>query len=155
MKNRRIIITVLFALLSISLYSQEFSVSGIVKSDKGEPISFATVHQKNGRRHVYTDNKGEYSLKLYKGKTTLTFSCLGYATKEIEIDLTTDRRELIVTLQEMSLSLDEVVVVAKSVENKSGTSVYEIGEQAIKQVQAMNLSDVLTLLPGKKYLPLR
>lgn len=153
MKNQRTILIILFTFLSISLYSQEFSVSGIVKSEKGEPISFVSVHQKDSRRHVYTDNKGEYSIKLFKGKTTLIFSCLGYETKEIEIDIVTDRRELIVTLQETSLSLDEVTIVAKSVENKSGTSVYEIGEQAIKQVQAMNLSDVLTLLPGKKIAP--
>ncbi|MFA6770808.1 MAG: TonB-dependent receptor, partial [Bacteroidales bacterium] len=153
MKNQRTIVTILFALLSISLYSQEFSVSGIVKSDKGEPIYFATVHQKDGSRHTMTDEKGFFKIKLSKGKSTLVVSCMGYAHKEMHVNVTKDIEELKVTLKELTLSLNEVVVNATAVESKSGTGVYEIGEQAIKQVQAMNLSDILKLLPGKQFTP--
>lgn len=153
MKNQRTILIILFTFLSISLYSQEFSVSGIVKSEKGEPIYFATIHQKDGDRHTMSDENGSFKIKLSKGKVVLVFSSMGYASKEIPFDVNQDIKGIEVKLKELSLNLDEVVVIAKSVESKSGTSVYEIGEQAIKQVQAMNLADVLSLLPGKRITP--
>lgn len=46
--------------------------------------------------------------------------------------------------------MKDVVVTARQVESKEGTSSYRIDDQAIKQIQAMNLQDVLSLLPGKK-----
>ena len=153
MKNKTLTILALIIIYPAILIGQDFYVSGTVKSNKGEPIYLATISQKDGNRHAYTGEKGDFSIKLPKGKSTLIFSCMGFASIELEVNLLKDQKDVQIILKEVSLSLDEIVVVAKSVENKSGTSVYEIGEQAIKQVQATNLSDVLSLLPGKKITP--
>lgn len=153
MKNFTTLFIILSLFFSTSLWGQEYKLSGVVLSDKGEPIYLATVHQKEGSRYVYTNEKGAFTIKLSKGKSILVFSCMGYAPVEMEFSMIADKGDLKVVLKELSLSLDEVTVVAKSVENKAGTSVYEIGEQAIKQVQATNLGDVLSLLPGKKITP--
>lgn len=151
--NRKSVLLILLLFTPLFVLGQEFVVSGNLKSDKGEPLYFATVHQKDGNRYVYSNEKGDFQITLPKGRVTLLFSSIGFAQQEFVFELNQDIKGLEIELKEQSLSLDEVTIVAKSVENKSGTSVYEIGEQAIKQVQAMNLGDVLTLLPGKKIVP--
>jgi outer membrane receptor protein involved in Fe transport len=87
------------------------------------------------------------------GSSVLIVTSLGYKKQERKLELTQDINQVNFVLLESALSLDEVIVSAEVVESKSGTSVYEIGEQAIKQVQAMNLSDVLSLLPGRSISP--
>lgn len=144
---------VLPLLVPVVLFAQSFTLKGVIKGSNGEGIYLATVHEKDGSRHAYTDEKGHFTITLPKGKTLLTFSCMGYDPVDREFVVGKNIDNIEVTLKELSLGLDEVVVTARSVENKAGTSVYEIGEQAIKQVQATNLSDVLQLLPGKKITP--
>ncbi len=153
MKNLSLSLSFLLIFIPFSLFGQDYKVEGMVKNEKGEAIYFASVHQKDGVRHSYTDENGLFGINLGKGKTVLVVSCMGYASHELELDIQKNVKDIVVVLKELTLSLDEVVVSAKSVESKSGTSVYEIGEQAIKQVQAMNLADVLSLLPGKRITP--
>lgn len=43
-----------------------------------------------------------------------------------------------------------VLIISTAVNSNKGTSVYRVDDQAIKQIQAMNLNDILSLLPGNK-----
>ncbi|MGE0092642.1 MAG: TonB-dependent receptor plug domain-containing protein, partial [Bacteroidales bacterium] len=56
-------------------------------------------------------------------------------------------------LKQATLEIDEIVVTAKQTQSKQGTSSYRIGQDAIKQVQAMSLTDIMQLLPGNKITP--
>ena len=75
---------------------------------------------------------------------------MGFRTIECCLDIDSDMDSLIFTLQPEALNMDEVVVTATAVNSNKGTSVYRVDDQAIKQIQAMNLNDILSLLPGNK-----
>lgn len=75
---------------------------------------------------------------------------LGYVTLEQEIEVKPLMPELELRLQESLLNVDGVVVTARTSNSREGTSTYTIGSDAIKQVQALSLSDVMSLLPGGK-----
>ncbi|MFA5642843.1 MAG: TonB-dependent receptor [Bacteroidales bacterium] len=153
MKIKFIIILFIQFAVQVTLFAQEYTVKGKVTDINGDPLYFASVVCKEGRNHVYTKEDGSYEIKLPRGSTIIIVSSLGYNKQERQIKLEKNLSSVNFILQESTLTLKEIVVSAQVVESKSGTSVYEIGEQAIKQVQAMNLKDVLSLLPGKQITP--
>jgi len=153
MKKHILLIALFQLLLGFNLTAQEFTVKGKITDTKGSPINFASVFCKDGGNHSYSKEDGKYELKLPKGKIIITVSSLGFGKQDRELNINQDLNNVNFILEESSLTLNEVVVNAQIVESKSGTSVYEIGDQAIKQVQAMNLGDVLALLPGKQISP--
>lgn len=97
-----------------------------------------------------TDHDGNFSIRLPKGRSTICISFMGFRTIECCLDIDSDMDSLIFTLQPEALNMDEVVVTATAVNSNKGTSVYRVDDQAIKQIQAMNLNDILSLLPGNK-----
>ncbi|MGH7239666.1 MAG: carboxypeptidase-like regulatory domain-containing protein, partial [Candidatus Saccharimonadales bacterium] len=56
-----------------------FSVSGVVRDDKGNPLIGVSVHVKNSNRGTVTDSKGYYALKTPQN-SILVFSYVGYET---------------------------------------------------------------------------
>lgn len=153
MKIKFVILLFIQFVVHFTLYAQEYTVKGKVTDIKGDPISFASVVCKEGRNHVYTKEDGSYEIKLPRGGSGIIVSSLGFSKQEREIKLEKNLSSVNFILLESTLTLKEIVVSAQAIESKSGTSVYEIGEQAIKQVQAMNLKDVLSLLPGNQITP--
>ena len=149
MSFRKAVITLAFMLSGILAGAQQYRVSGVVVDEDGHPLSFATVAVEQPPTGTYSADDGSFSLRLPKGKYTLAAAYVGYrsATKEITVQANVDTLTFI--LRSESLRIDEVVVTATQVDSKEGTSTYRIGDQAIKQIQAMNLQDVLSLLPGK------
>ncbi|TKG90399.1 TonB-dependent receptor [Puteibacter caeruleilacunae] len=145
----------LFVLIlnSACLLGQQYSVSGKVTNDKGISVSFAAIQVKGTNIFTYTDEKGLFRLDVAKGDLILEITSLGFraAEKVLEIKENIDDLELI--LKTESLHLDEVEITAKSVVSDEGTSTYKIGNQAIEQIQAMSLGDILNLLPGQKVVP--
>jgi ferric enterobactin receptor len=134
-------------------FSQNVSVSGKVISSNGEPIFFAVVNIKGTTIFSNTDDNGAFKLFVPTGKRIIAVSMLGYAPFEQELAISKPLSNLIFTLKESSLQLDGVVVTAKSSQSKEGTSTYSIGNDAIKQVQATSLTDIVSLLPGGKLAP--
>lgn len=84
---------------------------------------------------------------LPPGKALLETQMLGYETTIVEVDISRDA-ELTIRLQQTSLELEEVTVVAKA--SAAGTSTSStIGRQAMDHLQATSLLDVMQLLPGQ------
>lgn len=97
--------------------------------------------------YATTDNKGNAILQnIPKGKYRLWISYVGYTTIEKEIEIHEDAKYSI-KMSSLSLTLDEVVVVAT--QSKAGESTgTHIGRQAIEHIQAVSLDDVMQLIPG-------
>ncbi|MBQ4915099.1 TonB-dependent receptor [Maribacter sp. MMG018] len=121
----------------------------VIDADKNA-LSYVNVIVRDLNIGTFTNMDGEFSLELPHKNFELELSLIGFKTEKIAVSTLPDLSNVVITLKEDLLSLDEIVVTAKKTVSREGTSTYKIGSQAIKQVQAMNLSDVLSLLPGNK-----
>lgn len=125
------------------------SLSGrVVCRSDNKPVEAAAVVIKELNIWSMTDENGSYSLKnVQNGKYTLVVSCLGFVQMEQEVSFphTTGTLDLIV--DQNTLALDEIVVVAREGKRMGSESV--ISQSAIQHVQPTDLSDVMQLLPGQ------
>jgi hypothetical protein len=161
MKNTRLFsFTFLLTLLCFHFsFGQNFTVSGYVKDERsGETLIGVNIfNKKNVGQGTSTNTYGFYSLTLPKGEYTLKVSYVGFADKEITLDLTADMQQSIQITE--GVVMDEVLVTAeakdKNVSNtQMGTVTMPI--ESIKKIPAlMGEVDVLKslqLLPGVKAL---
>ena len=125
---RYILLTLAIILLSVTnLYAQhsKCTVTGKVVDDKQTPISYASAAIYNTSVPItgaVTDNDGKFSLKLeqHNEALRLVVEFIGYSRHEISITPNTSHINLgTITLREEAVSLDEVVVSAKEVAQKS------------------------------------
>ncbi len=134
-------------LLSQITFAQQ-KISGVVLGKNNTPLEYVTVTIIDTKKGTFSNEKGNFSIRLPKGKKQILFSSLGY--KDVAINVDSLKTNYTIILHKDLLSLDEVVVTATKKYSNEGSSSYKIKAQAIKQVQAMHLGDVLSLLPGNK-----
>ncbi|CDF79871.1 TonB-dependent receptor [Formosa agariphila KMM 3901] len=96
-----------------NVYAQT-DISGKVLDENGIPIAGVAVLVKGLNNGTVTDFDGLFSLNTENGNV-LVFSFLGYKTKEVTIS---NQTNLIVTLEEDTQSLEEVVLVGYGVQKK-------------------------------------
>ncbi len=147
-------IILLFLLIGCGLsttLAQHVIVAGrITDDDTHKPIAFATILMKENGYWAITGDDGSFSMKnIPVGKATLTIQCLGYATRQLTLDIVKDIPRLRITLKQETLKLDEVTVTAQRKNNESTTS-YIIDRTALDNQQIVSVSDLSTLLPGGK-----
>lgn len=94
-------------LLSLSLSAQDIVVKGHVKDATGESVIGANILIKGTSIGTISDVDGNFTLKAATGNV-LTVTCIGYKGQEITV---TDKPLIVVTMQEDSELLDEVVVI--------------------------------------------
>lgn len=129
----------------------QITIAGRI-TDEGDkkPIEFASILMKENGRWAITDKDGSFTIKdVPTGWATLTIQCLGYAKRELTMNITMDMPRLRITLKQENLKLEEVTVTAKRRTDEATTS-YTIDRAALDQQQILNVGDVATLLPGGK-----
>ncbi len=135
------ILTCLWMLVtSISLMAQNVTVKGVVSDQIGPAIGVSVV-EKGTTNGTTTDLDGQFTLSV-KPDAVLVISSIGYATQEITVG---SQREFIISLQEDTEFLDEVVVVGYGTMKKSdlaGASV-SMKEDAIKGSIITNIDQSL------------
>lgn len=121
--------------------AKTISVSGTVYDHEGEPIIGASIMVKGSAIGTATDVDGKFVINAPENGT-LIIRYVGYVPQEIAIR---GQREIDVTLNEDTASLDEVVVVGYGVQKKATLtgSVSSVGGEDIKKVSAANLSNTL------------
>ena len=130
--------------------AQSFSLSGHIVDEKKKPIEFANVLIRETGLWATTDNKGAFTIKkVTEGHAVLSVQCLGYAPSDISVEITKDIPNLIITLKEENLKLDEVQVVARRSDHSS-TRAYTIDRQVLDNQQIINIANITSLLPGGK-----
>ncbi|ADY53695.1 TonB-dependent receptor plug [Pseudopedobacter saltans DSM 12145] len=104
----KLIVPLLFLIVSTSFAQNQTTVSGIVKSaTDGEPLPGVAVSVKGTTAGTLTDIQGRFVINIPKPGAVLVFSSLGFSTQEI----TANSASLNVTLSENLSALNEVVVV--------------------------------------------
>jgi hypothetical protein len=130
------------------------ALSGYVKDIKsGEAVVGANIFLANSNTGVATDQYGYYTIKLPKGRQTITIHGLTMRDTHRQIILYSDGR-LNIEMQEQIYALKEVKISADKVRNVRSTEmgVDRIDAKSIKQVPAVfgepDILRVVLTLPG-------
>ena len=95
-------------LLSLSLSAQDIAVKGHVKDHTGEPLIGANILIKGTSVGTISDVDGNFTLKAAVNEI-LSITCIGFKGQELTV--TGSNTPLVITLQEDTEMLDEVVVI--------------------------------------------
>lgn len=153
--HRFIFVFFVFFLISKTEAQQLSNLKGVVKDENGNVLQFATVRLYLDGSEISsttTNNAGTFSLLTDKSKPEslqLEISFVNKATKQLKLNEQSFHEPLQITLESISLTLNDVVVTGEVKKQNSASSIV-FSEEAIRQLQAFSLADVLNTLPGKK-----
>lgn len=146
---RMFILLALFCIVNIQqVFSQNATVTGIITDASGEPLKGASVMIKGTTSGVVSDDNGGYTINVPDKGSVLIFSFIGYTTQEVVYNGET---RLNVTLNDESLDLGEVVVVAYGTARKStftGSASVVKSEQISKISAAGVMESLQGMSPG-------
>ncbi|MEO7992536.1 MAG: TonB-dependent receptor, partial [Chryseolinea sp.] len=154
MKNfyKNSLAAVLLLVLTASVGFAQTNISGKVTDEaSGEPIAGVNIIVKGRVIGTISGTDGNFSLKVNDAPPlTLTFSFVGYATKDVEItDANTSGLDL--KLSEQTILGQEVVVSASRMEEsilKSPVTIEQIDLAQIKQASTPDFYDALASVKG-------
>ncbi len=133
----------------VTMAQTRFRLSGKV-TDKlsGAKIEMVTIQIKELNSWTASNAEGDFNIeKIPAGTYTLQATCLGFQPYEVTLSVNRDILGYKLMLNQMSLGLQEVVIVAK--ENTTLSSSSKIESTALDHVQPNSLADVMQLVPGQ------
>jgi len=109
MKNKILLFTL--SIIASNLLAQSYTISGYITDKKtGETLIGALAYLKTDNKTGRSSNDyGFYSLTMHKGNYELVFSYMGHQKQIVSVSLT-ENKTLNVSLEESSISLQEVVI---------------------------------------------
>lgn len=119
MKNFKLILFLL--LLSKFTYSQNKSVSGIIKDEKGELLVGAIIINKKTGEKTVADIDGKFEINV-KQKSKLIITYIGYEQKEIKI-IDKYYFEIILEVAKRKISRSEKRMIRREI-RKNGSYVF-------------------------------
>jgi TonB-linked SusC/RagA family outer membrane protein len=139
MKN---LLMILLFFASTAVYAQKIAITGTVTDEKGVSLPGATVQVKGTNQGVLTDLNGKYSIDVASSDITLTFSFVGYASKEIQVQ---NQTQVNVMLNPDVRGLDEVIVVGYGTQKKLNltAAVDQVTSEALENRSVPNVSQGL------------
>lgn len=148
---RFILLSFLLTLSALG-YAQNYTIRGkVVAQTNGAAIDYAHVTLSDNEAWAVTDEKGAFEIKnVREGNYQLKVQVLGYETSNTPVAVKENVTGLVIELKEISLKLNEVVVTAQR-NDHAGTTAYGIDRTTLDHTQALNISDISSLLPGGKF----
>lgn len=116
MKKTLSILFLLCCIFTTSAFAQGLTYSGTVIGEDGVELIGVSVFVKGTNIGVNTDIDGKFRLTNIPPKSTVTFSYIGYETKNEKI--TTSKEKQTIVLKESVSALEEVVVVGRGQQRK-------------------------------------
>lgn len=134
-----LLLSVLALLPAAALAQGMVTVSGTVADSNGDPLIGCSVQLKGSGVGTVTDLDGHFKLQVPEGKT-LTFSYIGYKTKELKAQKT-----MKVTLDDDTHVLNEVVAVGYGTMKRSDItgSVVSVKAEDMEQTSAATMDQML------------
>ena len=143
-------IIVIFILLLTSASFAQKSVSGtIIDAKSGESIPGATVLIENTSVGTTTDFDGNFQITGENNNFTLLISFVGYKTERIDVNSETTK--LNVKLSEDAAQLDEVVVTANKIAQRSQDvplSITAVGAKELSRTGSIKAEDYFPSIPN-------
>ncbi len=141
----KLVLHAFFLLLSTTLFAQTKTITGTVTDATGAGAINVTVAIKGQNTATTTNESGQYSMTVPSTTTTLVFSSVGYATKEVDLN---GQTTVNVVLQTSAGNLNEVVVVAYGT-RKRGDLTGSVTSVSAKDFQKGFIPSPEQLLQGK------
>lgn len=135
LKKRKVCLSVLCMLFSLSAISQTRVTGKVIGSDDKQPIIGAAVQVKGTTIGAVTNVDGSFSIAAKQGNI-LVIKYLGFATREIPV---TSQTSYDVTLSPSLNNLEEIIVTGYSSERKKDIT---------GSVSVVNVSDMKTIPTG-------
>ncbi len=139
-------------LFPIALTAQEkVVISGVVADAQGNPLPMVTIAVENTSTGTYTDDNGQYSLRVHPGKQTIVASFVGYQKIKKTVHIR-HSQTLDFTLEENAVTLNSVEVYGKSQTQKVRESALAVNALDIKPVinSLSNLNNLVNRTAGIK-----
>lgn len=132
-------------------FAQSFTVSGkVVNSKNNKPAELVTIMLSGSELWAVSDANGSFILRnVPAGETVLSTHSLGFVKSLTKIDVKNDIANLVISIEEDNLALDEVVVTAQRKSADLATS-YVLDRTTMDHAQILNVADLSSLLPGGK-----
>jgi iron complex outermembrane receptor protein len=142
MKMFKFTFCVLFFILFTQIGYSQYIIEGKILNSKNEPISGATILEKNTTNGTFSDTKGYYKLNCEKENPTVIVQYLGFKTLELVANKTKNNMFFNIVLEEKATDIEAITIVVGS-RNKNRTStesmapvdVIDVNEVAIKNGQ--------------------
>ncbi|OXA99809.1 SusC/RagA family protein [Flavobacterium oncorhynchi] len=137
------VVFLLCLLMGNRAHAQTVTLEGTVKDAAGLSLPGVNVLEKGTKNGTSTDFDGHYKIKLTNPKAVLTFSFIGFVTKEVSA---AGKTKVDVSLVEDANNLNEVVVIGYGTAKKSDLTgaVASISGNELKKVPVSNIAEALT-----------
>ncbi|MRX67776.1 TonB-linked outer membrane protein, SusC/RagA family [Flavobacterium resistens] len=137
------LVFLLCLLMSSQVNAQTTTIEGTVKDAAGLTLPGVNVLEKGTKNGVSSDFDGRYKIKLTNPKAVLTFSFIGFGTKEIPV---AGKTKVDVVLAEDSNNLNEVVVIGYGTSKKSDLTgaVATFSGNEVRKIPVPNVAEALT-----------
>ena len=99
------LITILFA---FTVNAEDLTITGSIYDELGNPIPGVSILEKGTQNGSIADMNGHYSIKVTNEQSTLSFSIVGFDTKEVKVG---KKRKIDVVLLQTLQKLEEVIVM--------------------------------------------
>ena len=141
--HKRLMLSLLAVLGSVSLMAQNIKVHGVVKDQTGESVIGATVKQQGTGTGTVTDFDGNFTLDV-PANATLSISYIGFTPQTIAVS---GQKELSIVMADDSQTLNEVVVIGYGTMRKSDLT-GAVGSLSQKDMEAP-VTNIGQALQGK------
>ena len=141
--TRTALLTLLVALISLSVSAQNVTVKGTVKDKTGETVIGASVVEKgNTSNGTITDIDGNYTISV-PANATIVFSYVGMTTQEASVK---GKTQIDIVMEDDAQALEEVVVIGYgSVKKKDLTgSVATVSSDVLAAIPVASATEALT-----------
>ncbi len=147
----RYIIMIIITLQAMRVFSQDFTVRGVITDDKNQNLEFANIILEDSSKNTYigttSDKKGEYKIITKAGVYDLIVNFIGFKTFRTKIVIDSNVTKNI-TLKEASTQLKEVVVTSSRPEIIMKNDRYEINIANSIVSKGNSVEELLIQLPG-------
>ena len=127
-------------------WGQEFELSGEVVDSVGDPIEFVNITvREQGQQQIIggtsTTENGSFVVELSTGKYTLDFSMVGFAPRQVDVNLDSDKSIGSVNLLAEREALDEAVINVRTpvIKREIGKLTFEVENSTLSSGNTMNL----------------
>lgn len=139
---KRVIQLFIFLLITVEGYAQNtITITGTVTDYENMPVIGASILLKGTNKGTITDIEGKYTL-IVPPDGILNVSFVGMQSKTVKIN---GKKQLDIQLQNSSINMEEVVVVAYGVQSKRTvtSSISSVKADAIKDVPVNSIDQAL------------
>ena len=144
--KRTLLFTIMLLCITHFISAQEKSISGQIIGEDGAGLPGVNVVVKGTTTGTITDFDGNYRLSVPGDATTLVYTYIGYATREVEIGA---RSVIDVTMSVDVTELQEVIVTAQGIERKKEALGFAVSSIGADEVADRPESDVGRALRSK------